>query len=183
MAGYSLDQRRRLLWGGLLASTLLVFGTVLSPPLLSPEWRAVVMRVFAPVCHQLPGRSLHFGGIQTAVCDRCLGIYLGLVVGVVTVGGGAAVWKYVTGYDRYVLLGSLVPLGLDWVGPVLGLWANVPISRAGTGLVFGVIAASFVTHRLLRTLHPHRHRPAELRESGSRVEETPRCVAENVASD
>ncbi len=52
-------------------------------------------------------------------------------------------------YSRYALLGALVPLGLDWMGPLLSLWGNGPVSRALTGLLFGSVAASYVTAQLL----------------------------------
>lgn len=136
----------------MLASTVIVFVAAFSSPLLSPEWRAVLMRVFAPVCHQLPDRSPHLAGVQAAICDRCTGIYFGLVVGVASVRAGSVIWRYIKGYGRYVLLGSLVPLGLDWAGPVFGLWSNGPLSRFGTGFLFGIIAASFVAYRLLRNV-------------------------------
>jgi len=133
----------------MLLATTTVLGAALSPPLLSPTGRAAVMHVFSPVCHQIPARSPVLGGTQIAVCDRCVGIYLGLVVGVVAVGVLHRLWKAMEGYDRYVVLGSLLPMGIDWVGPILGLWQNGPISRALTGLLFGLVAASFVADRLL----------------------------------
>lgn len=129
--------------GGLLAGAL-------APPFLSRPWRTVVMHVFSPVCHQIPARSPFLGTIQIAVCDRCAGIYVGLLAGVATIGLGRLAWSRVETQPRYVLLGSLVPLGVDWIGPVVGLWPNTPLSRAGTGIVFGVVASSFVADRLLR---------------------------------
>jgi len=146
-----LDTRnRRLVWGGMLAATTMLLATALSTPLLSPEGRAAVMHLFAPVCHQIPVRSPFLGGIQLALCDRCTGIYLGLVIGVATVGGAHWLWRRLGRYDRYLFLGSLVPMGIDWGGPVLGLWASGPVSRALTGLVFGVVAASFVADQVIR---------------------------------
>jgi uncharacterized membrane protein len=143
--------RARLIWGGLLAATTFVFVTALSTPLLSPSGRAAVMHLFAPVCHQIPVRSPFLGGVQLAICDRCVGIYLGLVLGVATVGWGHRLWRRAGRHARYLLLGSLVPMGIDWIGPLLGLWANGPVSRALTGGLFGMIAASFVADRLLWT--------------------------------
>ena len=143
------SRNRRLLWSGLLAVTTLVLAVALSTPLWSPPGRATVMHLFALVCHQIPARSPVLGGVQLALCDRCLGIYLGLVIGVGTVGGARRLWRWAGRNDRYLLLGSLVPMGVDWFGPVLGLWPNSPVSRALTGLVFGVIAASFVADRVL----------------------------------
>jgi len=144
-----LPRSRRLAWGSLLATTAFVLAVALSTPLLSPAGRAAVMHLFAPVCHQIPVRSPFVDGVQLALCDRCAGIYLGLVVGVATVGVGHRLWRRAGRYDRYLLLGSLGPIGIDWIGPLLGLWANTPISRSLTGLFFGVVAASFVADRLL----------------------------------
>jgi len=140
---------RRVTWGAMLLATTLASGLALVPPVVSPPWRAIVMHAFSPVCHQIPIRSPFLAGVQIAVCDRCLGIYLGLVVGVATVGGLRSLWRRLGGQGRYVFLGSLLPLGLDWLGPALGLWGNVPLSRTVTGLIFGIVAGSFVTHKLL----------------------------------
>jgi len=120
-----------------------------SPPFLSAAWRSLMMDVFAPLCHQLPGRSPSLDGTQLAVCDRCFGIYAGVLSGVVTAGWAQGVWGRLRRIDHLVLLGSLLPLVVDWIGPVLGLWSNGPISRAATGLLFGVVAASFTATRIL----------------------------------
>ncbi len=140
----------RLVWYSLLAVASGLLGLALLPPILPAEMGSLLYRAFAPACHQLPGRSPHIGGVPIAICDRCTGIYAGLVVGVAVTGWGRGLWRELGRRGRYLLLGSLVPLGADWVGPVLGVWANGPLSRALTGLLFGVVAASYVTHRLLR---------------------------------
>jgi len=142
--------RTRRLWYGLLASTSILLLLAVLPPFLSAEMGVVVRQCFAPVCHQIPGRSPHVGGVPIAICDRCSGIYLGLVLGVTASGWGQGLWAALGQHGRYLLLGSLVPLGVDWMGPVLGLWSNGPISRVLTGLLFGSIAASYVTNRVLQ---------------------------------
>lgn len=149
MASSAFPRNRRLTWAGMLAATTTVLAVALSPPLLSPAWRAAVFHVFSPVCHQIPARSPVLGGVQIAICDRCVGIYLGLVLGIVTVGWAHRLWQLMGQHDRYVLLASLLPAGIDWIGPILGLWGNGPVSRALTGLIFGVVAASFVADQLL----------------------------------
>lgn len=140
----------RLLWYGLLGASSLLVVLALLPPLLSFPWRATVMEAFAPVCHQMPSRSLHLGGVPIAICDRCLGIYLGVVGGVATVKESHVFWSWLGNTRRYFFLASLAPLVLDWAGPIIGLWGNVPSSRFLTGLFFGMVAASFVTDRLLQ---------------------------------
>ena len=144
--------QRWQVWSAMLAATTGMLALALSPPLLSPRARSAVMSVFDPVCHQFAARSPYLGGVQVAVCDRCVGIYLGLVLGVASAAWGRHVWKKMRYHVRYVILGSLVPLGLDWIGPVLGLWTNIPESRALTGFVFGVVVASFAADRGLRVV-------------------------------
>jgi uncharacterized membrane protein len=136
----------------MVALAIGVLALALSPPLLTPMGRALVMNVFDPVCHQLSVRSPVLGGVQVAVCDRCVGIYVGIVLGVASAGWGRGLWKKGEQHVRYVIFGSLVPLGLDWIGPVLGLWTNIPESRALTGLVFGAVVASFASDRVLRAV-------------------------------
>lgn len=142
--------RARLVWYGLLAGTGGLLLLALLPPFLPVEMQGLVRECFGPVCHQLPSRSPHVYGVPIAICDRCSGIYVGLVLGVAGTGWGRSVWRRIGSHGRFVLLGSLVPLGVDWVAPLLGLWSNGPVSRALTGFVFGSIAASYVTDRLLR---------------------------------
>lgn len=142
--------RARLVWYALLVGTGTLLVLALLPPLLSAEMGAVIRQSFAPVCHQMPSRSLHIGGEPVAICDRCSGIYLGLVVGVAATGWGGSLWEPFGTTGRYLLLGSLVTLGIDWIAPLLGLWENGPISRVPTGLLFGGVAASYVADRLLR---------------------------------
>lgn len=105
------------------------------PPWL-PGWaQAVVMEAFAPVCHQLPERSMHVSGTALAVCDRCLGIYTGAVAGAFVARMAAGVGTHAS---PWVVLGiGVAPAGADWLGPWLGLWTNTPSSRFLTGLWLG----------------------------------------------
>jgi len=144
--------RTRRVWYGLLAGTSSIFLLALLPPFLPSDMQAVVRQCYAPVCHQLPGRSLHIGGVPLAICDRCSGIYLGLVLGVSVTGWGGSVWAALGRQSRYLLLGSLVPLAIDWIAPFLGVWQNGPASRGLTGLLFGVVAAGYVTDQVMRRM-------------------------------
>lgn len=142
--------KRNGLATGMVAGMALVLGVALLPPFLPETWRAAVMTAFASVCHQMPARSPHVEGVQIAICDRCTGIYIGLLLGGTVVWGWASTWRGFEEAGRYVLLGALLPLGIDWIGPILGLWANTPVSRALTGFLFGCAAGGFVIDRLLR---------------------------------
>jgi uncharacterized membrane protein len=128
----------------------LVLVLAVLPPFVPPGWRPVLMAVFAPACHQIAARSPHIGEVAVAVCDRCIGIYSGVFVGFLLALVLRPLWRRVGDAGRFVLLGALVPLGIDWIGPVLGLWSNTPLSRGATGFVFGVVAASFLAHTLFQ---------------------------------
>jgi len=156
---------QRRLWWGLLLALGGVTAVAVVPPLLAPEWRAVVMHVFAPACHQLPGRSPTVGGVPIALCDRCAGIYLGGVLGILASGWGGVLRGHLPVAPRHILLASLVPLGLDWMGPILGLWPNGPWSRAATGLLFGGVAAGVTAARLLRAVGRERASGADAQAS------------------
>jgi uncharacterized membrane protein len=94
--------------------------------------------LFAPVCHQIPGRSFTFCGFPLAVCARCLGIYSGFLAGL-------AVYPAARGFSRVAVPGIWlfllfsVPIGFDFVGGVLGLWASPNALRFATGLVWGLL--------------------------------------------
>ncbi len=162
-----------LVWGGITFGSVLVVGLTFLPPWLSPDTRALLMQAFSSLCHQLPSRSPAVNGVSLAVCDRCLGIYSGFALGLV---GAALVrvaaplfasppfashaqekrqekrnvaktYRRLFDHATFVLLGMLVPLAIDWAGPVVldiapafG-WTNTPLSRAVTGGLLGVAAA------------------------------------------
>jgi uncharacterized membrane protein len=94
--------------------------------------------IFAPVCHQIPGRCFHFRGFPLAVCGRCLGIYVGFF-------GGLTVYPFVRGFTKlalpsvrlFVLLS--LPAGIDFAGGLVGAWTSPIWVRFGTGLVWGVL--------------------------------------------
>ncbi|MFP4227238.1 MAG: DUF2085 domain-containing protein [Salinivenus sp.] len=131
-----------------------LLGLALLPPVVSPGLRAVLMEGFSSVCHQLPDRSPHVQGIAFAVCDRCLGIYTGLVLGTAVTGWRWAAWAAVRRWGLLPLLLVLVPVGVDWVGPVLGLWESTPLSRVLTGGLAGVGGGAFVVDRVLAAVSP-----------------------------
>ena len=77
--------RSRLLILGLLLILLNLMN--LSPSLATKtgekELAGVSYLIFSPFCHQISSRSFHLFGVQLAVCARCTGIYLGLLLGII----------------------------------------------------------------------------------------------------
>lgn len=139
-------------YGWLLAAGLmaLVFVLVLLPPFVNNTVRAGLMGGFSMVCHQLPERSPHLLGVALAVCHRCFGIYVGLLLAAVAF---VVLWRWepvLNRYAKYLLGLSLVPLALDWGFHVLGWWINTPGSRAVTGGLFGLVAGCYVARAMVQ---------------------------------
>ena len=139
---------------GLTLGLVVVLGTAALPPLVPETWRPVLMQAFAPVCHQLPERSPHVNGVALAVCDRCSGIYTGVVLGALlaTIAG----WQRLS---RAVLFGTMLPLAVDWVGPWLGWWSNTPLTRAATGALFGGVAGALLLIALRHAVEARKPSP------------------------
>ncbi len=126
-------------WALALTATLTLLAGAVLPPFVGAA--APVLRAgFAPLCHQLVERSFVVAGVPFAVCHRCTGIYLGLVLGVLALPAlrdRAQAWAR---HDRWLLLASVLPVLVDWSGDVLGLWANTVGTRVITGVWFGIVA-------------------------------------------
>ena len=136
-------------WAGTLAVLLLMVGVASAPPWLPSAWREVVMEAFAPFCHQMSARSPHLQGVALAVCHRCYGIYWGLPLAVLLVPFLSSWAGWFHRNTRYVLLGALLPAGVDWLGGLSGVWSNVPLSRLLTGMLFGLAAGYYLLHAVL----------------------------------
>lgn len=139
-----------LAWGAALGVALLPALLASLPPFLGAEGRALIMRAFAPFCHQMSSRSPHLLGTQLAVGHRVYGILLGLAL-------GAFAFLLLVQWDDLLyrraprLLAAIaVPMAIDWGLGWLGLWANTPLSRMGTGGLFGVVAGYYLTRALVQ---------------------------------
>lgn len=109
---------------------------------LWPGTTPLFHEVFAPWCHQLPERSLHFDGLAMVVCSRCVGIYSGIAVGV---------WwprPLSTQHIRWGLIGTFVLVVAQVAAQEL--WMGVHhaprlASGGAVGLAMGVMLASALT--------------------------------------
>ncbi len=148
-----------------IAWLALLIGTPFAPPALA----TLMYAVGSVVCHQIPERSFHLGGIQIPVCARCLGIYLGAAAGAsVHVLGAFATesirWRILTPRAaRRTFIASAVPtlltVGLEWSG----VWRGTNIVRAFAGVALG-IGGALVVMSAVATLHYSaclRRRPIE----------------------
>jgi uncharacterized membrane protein len=80
------------------------------------------------ICHRIDGRSFHLGNRQLPLCARCTGIYLGVLLGIVTLAvtrrgraGALPPWKIVA-----VLVGFIALMGVDGVNSYLTLFPGLP---------------------------------------------------------
>jgi uncharacterized membrane protein len=149
-------------WTAAVALTLLVVILATLPPFVPEFFRAILMVAFDPVCHQMPDRSFLVHGEQFAVCHRCYGTFVGLLIGSVLF-PLAGMWDGVL-YRRagVVLLIALVIPGADWMGGIAGLWSNTALSRSVTGSVFGLVAGYYFARALAQAFPTKPSSPTSL---------------------
>lgn len=132
------------------AVTLLIVGIWVLAIVAAPVARgsgldaaASVYSFFGYICHQLPERSLRLAGHHMAVCTRCFGVYFGLFAGVAMY----PLWRRIDDIEplpRLWLFLACVPIAIDWLLGVFGIWENTHLSRFFTGLVLGAACATYI---------------------------------------
>ena len=162
----SISTRMRIM----LALTWSVLGTaaVAAPLLVSLGYHSVasvLYLLFSNLCHQMPGRSFAFLGFPFAVCHRCFGIEIGLLIGCFI---RARILNPYGSARRFVALGILAALGFDALAPRIGIWTSSALSRFATGFLFGTVASHFAVHGLIEFAHDFSwrrfvSRPAQLK--------------------
>ncbi|MBE0642967.1 MAG: DUF2085 domain-containing protein [Bacteroidetes bacterium] len=104
---------------------------------------AILTRLFyAPVCHQDIARSFSLWNWPLSVCHRCSGIYLSFTLTLFAF-PMLRRWRLFDSFSLPRLAIFILPLLLDYVLDVLGVWQNSPSSRAISGLVAGAGLALF----------------------------------------
>ncbi|MDX1390259.1 MAG: DUF2085 domain-containing protein [Acidobacteriota bacterium] len=92
--------------------------------------------LYAPVCHQLPERSLTIAGSPAAVCARCTGLYLGGTLGLLLV---AAARIRLRGSRLTWLIVAVAPSVVDVAAGVVGLGGLPNVPRLLVALPAGVV--------------------------------------------
>jgi uncharacterized membrane protein len=88
------------------------------------------------LCHQKAERSFFINGNQMPFCSRCTAIWLGLAIGI----GFMVVYKIELNVKfLYLIIISLVPIGIDGVGQLLKIWESNNLTRLITGLMIGIV--------------------------------------------
>ena len=105
----------------------------------------IIYLVFSPLCHQNASRCFYFLGYPLAVCARCLGIYIGFML-------GTFLYPAVRGFSSIYLpqtklfLCLSAPVVLDTLGNFLLIWSTPGWIRFVFGLTWGwILPFYFIT--------------------------------------
>lgn len=143
----NLTSRRGKVIAFALTSVLFVGATI--PPFLGDTFRAFLMAAFSGVCHQMADRSFHINGHSLAVCHRCYGMYAGMWLASIVTAFQVYRMRISSRMSRILIVGALLPPGIDWFGDVVGLWTNSMPSRVITGAIFGLVAGLLLTRAMV----------------------------------
>jgi uncharacterized membrane protein len=145
-----------IVYAALMTLSILWMALILAAPWLMAERHflasAAIYQGFSAVCHQAPERSFYFHGHPLGVCSRCASIYAGFIIGL-------ALYPFLRDLredrfpPRWMLIGAAIPTVIDFTVGVLGLFANTFLSRALTGILFGAVAAFYITPGLVSALN------------------------------
>jgi uncharacterized membrane protein len=97
----------------------------------SMQWRMV----FRLMCHGKVGRCLELFGAPMPICARCVGIYGGMLIGIL------AFWAVPLLRDRVmrgVAFAAAAPLALDGLTQLTGLRESTNELRIATGVIAGL---------------------------------------------
>jgi uncharacterized membrane protein len=88
------------------------------------------------LCHQKAERSFFINENQMPFCVRCTAIWMGFAIGL-----GIMIFLKINLDQKffYLIIIGLLPIGVDGLGQLLGLWESLNIIRLITGLLIGII--------------------------------------------
>lgn len=99
--------------------------------------------LFSFICHQQPSRSFFLFEYKFAVCARCTGIYLGALIAVIIYSLFKEIDETKTP-SKWPLIISLIPIGIDGLGQLIGLWESNNFLRLITGFIFGFVVLFYL---------------------------------------
>jgi len=143
----------RRLYLGIIAATGVWCALILAAPLLAktaPAFSDGCYRFFSQVCHQLDGRSFHFGGQKFAVCIRCASIYFSFLAAIILL--PFAIHPAKVRAPSPIIIGAMfLPMAMDAGLHVLGIHSSSTISRMVTGTLGGIALACLLVPLFLET--------------------------------
>lgn len=103
-------------------------------------------RLFWPVCHRFPERTIELAGWLMPLCSRCAGIFAGIALGAVVARPRLSLRAW-----RIVLLATAAIMVAEVLTQDLGLHPVFHPTRIATGVALGyAMAAAFTTSVLVR---------------------------------
>jgi uncharacterized membrane protein len=103
----------------------------------------VFSRVYSNVCHQENAKCISVGNASMMVCSRCAGIYFGAFTA-----GLLSLLLIVPSISGRVLILSAIPLGMDVLLVLTGVYTYSQGIAFVTGLIFGGIVYLFLLNEL-----------------------------------
>ena len=110
------------------------------------------------LCHQRADRSFFLNENEMPFCSRCTAIWFGLAIGL-----GFMVVYTIELNEKFLiaLIAALIPIGIDGIGQLFGLWESTNLIRVFTGLPAGIICGIAIgiildelrTIRIFHSLH------------------------------
>jgi uncharacterized membrane protein len=147
-----IKRKARAAWSlGFAIAFVWLFVILLAPFAEALGWTSVsspIYTFFSFLCHQIPSRTFHVESHAFAVCTRCFGVYLGLVLGFIIYPLFRPI-EEIEPLPRIWLFLALVPMGVDWSLGFFEIWENTSLSRFLTGLILGAVCGIFIVPALV----------------------------------
>jgi uncharacterized membrane protein len=136
------DAHRQPTSAGTVAARALLFGSgalVWAAPWMPGTEQSALRSALAPICHQLPERTIVLAGYAMPVCSRCAGVYAGVALGALF----AVPHLSRTGW-RFTFAMAAFALLADVLTQTLGLHPVWHASRLLTGAACGYAASAWL---------------------------------------
>lgn len=90
------------------------------------------------ICHQRPDRCFKINGKPMNICSRCLGVYLGLLIGLLVPFIIMGIYLISVTTLLFLMLIGIVPMGIDGLTQFLGFRQSNNYLRFITGFIAGL---------------------------------------------
>jgi uncharacterized membrane protein len=134
----------------LLLVALWCGGIVLAPSLSTtlPGVSSFLYSFYSPICHQIDARSFHLFGEKIGVCSRCSSIYFGFLLSLALYPFFRKLQAPAFPQRHWIAL-AVLPMLIDVFMNFTGIHESTLLTRAITGLLFGIILPFYLIPPLL----------------------------------
>lgn len=125
-------------------------GIVLAPSLSTalPGVSSSLYSFYSPICHQIDARSFHLSGEKIGVCSRCSSIYFGFLFSLALYPLFRNIQVPALPKKHWIAL-AILPMLIDVLMNLVGIHESTLLTRAITGLLFGLILPLYLIPPLL----------------------------------